>query len=339
MARPVRMEFPGALYHVTSRGNARQAIFLNDGDRSRFLKQLERCLEQYELRIFAYVLMDNHYHLFVQTPRANLSKFCQRLNTSYALYARYRQKKPGHIFQGRYKAKLVQDESYLQILTRYIHLNPVRTRAWARRSPKERVEFLCAYRWSSLPGYIRQSAAVDFVCYDALLDFGPDRTAARRAYRRYVLAAVDGADDEAVRLMGASGHAIGGKAFVDRIESELRDKIPGTGHKRDLALPAKKKAPGLSLRQVDRLVSRALGAPISALRKPHARGIKAIAVETAARLSHLPLRKIGEHYGLSPSGVTSLRQYLAEEKSGDRRRLVEIIVAKAGEQRDETRIP
>ena len=129
MARPPRIDFPDALYHVTSRGNGRQRIFWTDRDRQRFLAQLGDGVHTDAIVLYAFVLMDNHFHLLVRTPRANLSRFMQRLNTSYAIYARYKHRRPGHQFEARFKAKLVEDETYLRALTRYIHLNPIKIAA------------------------------------------------------------------------------------------------------------------------------------------------------------------------------------------------------------------
>jgi len=108
---------------VTSRGNGRARIFFDDDDRRRFLRQLRDNVETHAIFLYAHVLMDNHFHLLARTPRANLSQFMQRLNTSYALYARYKHRKPGHQFEARFKAKLVQEENYLLAVIRYIHLN------------------------------------------------------------------------------------------------------------------------------------------------------------------------------------------------------------------------
>jgi putative transposase len=121
MPRPPRIDFPDAVYHVTSRGNGRAAIFWNDADRLRFLAQLADNLRTAGVVLYAYVLMDNHFHRLVRTPRANLSQFMQWLLTSYALYARYKHRRPGHQLQGRFKAKLIQDNLYLRAATRYIH--------------------------------------------------------------------------------------------------------------------------------------------------------------------------------------------------------------------------
>jgi REP element-mobilizing transposase RayT len=132
MPRPPRIDFPDAVYHVTSRGNGRADIFHSDEDRQRFLAQLGHHLHHCAVDLYAFVLMDNHFHALVRTPRANLSRFMQRLLSSYALYARYKHHRPGHLFQGRFKAKLVEDEVYLLAVTRYIHLNPAKIAACRR---------------------------------------------------------------------------------------------------------------------------------------------------------------------------------------------------------------
>ena len=127
MPRPPRIEYPNALYHVTSRGNARQTLFHTDQDRQRFLTQLQDNLDSYGVVLYAWVLMTNHFHLVIRTPRANLSRFMQRLNSSYSLYYRYKHRKPGHVLGGRYKAPVIEDEEYLLAVTRYVHLHPIKT--------------------------------------------------------------------------------------------------------------------------------------------------------------------------------------------------------------------
>src|SRR5271165_6749038 len=120
MARPPRIDFPNAVYHVTSRGNGRGIIFWSDDDRQRFLAQLADSLHTAGVQLYAFALMENHFHLLVKTPRANLSRFMQRLLTRYALYSRYKHRRPGHLFQGRFQAKLVEGDVYLAAVTRYI---------------------------------------------------------------------------------------------------------------------------------------------------------------------------------------------------------------------------
>lgn len=140
MARPLRIEFAGALYHVTSRGNAREAIYLTDEDRQQFLTLLENTVKRYDWYCHAYCLMGNHYHLLIETNTPALSKGMKYLNGTYTQYFNRQHQRVGHVFQGRFKAILVQKEAYLLELARYIVLNPVR--AQMVRSAKD-------WPWSS----------------------------------------------------------------------------------------------------------------------------------------------------------------------------------------------
>jgi REP element-mobilizing transposase RayT len=128
MARPIRIEYAGALYHVTSRGDRQEDIYIDDEDRSNFLSLLAQVSKDYNWLIHAYCLMDNHYHLLIETPDGNLSKGMRQLNGVYTQITNHYHGKVGHVFQGRYKAILVQKENYLLELARYIVLNPVRAR-------------------------------------------------------------------------------------------------------------------------------------------------------------------------------------------------------------------
>jgi REP element-mobilizing transposase RayT len=116
MARPLRVQFDGAIYHVTSRGNAREDIFDNDADRHSFLEILGKVIHRFHWRCHAYCLMDNHYHLVIETPEANLSQGMRQLNGVYTQVYNRRHRTVGHLFQGRYKAILVQKESHLSAI-------------------------------------------------------------------------------------------------------------------------------------------------------------------------------------------------------------------------------
>jgi len=126
MSRPMRLEFPNALYHVTSRGNAQQNIYLTDADRQQFLNVLNHVCQRYNWVVHAYCLMSNHYHLLIETPDGNLSKGMRQLNGLYTQDFNRAHKRVGHVYQGRYKAILVEKQAYLLELARYIVLNPVR---------------------------------------------------------------------------------------------------------------------------------------------------------------------------------------------------------------------
>lgn len=126
MARPLRLEFADAIYHITARGNRRERIFASDAERGRFLEILARSLPRFEVELHAYVLLANHFHLLVRTRRANLSRWMHWMMVTYAIWFNRRHAQVGHLFQGRYKSLLVEGGSYLLGLSRYVHLNPVR---------------------------------------------------------------------------------------------------------------------------------------------------------------------------------------------------------------------
>ncbi len=164
MARPLRIEFPGALYHVISRGNERRAIVRDDADRRKRVDWLRRTVETYGWRLHAFVLMNNHDHLFVETPEANLSAGMQHYNGSYTGYFNRRHRRAGHLFQGRFKGHLIEEAGYFLEVSRYIHLNPVRARTVGR--PED-------WPWGSSPGYVRGARKLEWVTYGRVLgEFG-----------------------------------------------------------------------------------------------------------------------------------------------------------------------
>lgn len=153
MARPLRIEFAGALYHVTSRGDGQEAIYLDDNDRDTYLDVLADVQQRFNWTIHAYCLMSNHYHLLIETPDSNLAKGMRHLNGVYTQKFNRHHKRTGHVFQGRYKAILVQKESYLLELSRYIVLNPVRAQMvirakdWPWSSYRATAGFVEASKW------------------------------------------------------------------------------------------------------------------------------------------------------------------------------------------------
>ena len=187
MARPLRIEFPGAWYHFTCRGNERNSIFKDDTDRKEFLSILKDSLEKYATQLHGYVLMENHFHLILHTPSGNLRHFAQRFNTAYTVYYNRKHKRNGHLYQGRYKAILIEKDSYLLVLSRYIHLNPVKIKKIKKLSLSERIEYLRSYRWSSNLGYGLLRYRNDFMCYGDVLDYmGEDTKNGRKGYREFV---------------------------------------------------------------------------------------------------------------------------------------------------------
>ena len=126
MARPLRIQYPGAVYHLTHRGNEKKAIFHDDADRKQFLALLAQSIEIYDVILHSYVLMSNHFHLLAETPLGNLSEFMRHFNITYTSYFNRRYKRSGNLYQGRFKSFLIDKENYLSRVSRYIHLNPVK---------------------------------------------------------------------------------------------------------------------------------------------------------------------------------------------------------------------
>jgi putative transposase len=182
MARPLRIEYPGAIYHLTSRGNARQAIFLNDADRRLFLDMLGAVVERFNWRCHAYCLMGNHYHLLIETAEATLSRGMRELNGRYTQAFNRRHHRVGHLFQGRFKAILVERENYLLELCRYVVLNPLRAKMVT--SPGR-------YQWSSYRATAGQGKTPPFLTKAwVLAQFGSRRAEAASRYRAFVHAGI-----------------------------------------------------------------------------------------------------------------------------------------------------
>ena len=140
MARPIRVEFEDATYHITARGNERRRVFHSDRERELFVETLGECARLHQLRVHAWCLMPNHYHLIVGTPRGNLSQAMGWLQTTFTVRFNRQRRRSGHLFQGRFKAHLIDTDEYATTLLRYVHLNPVRPRNRAAAVPPERQE-------------------------------------------------------------------------------------------------------------------------------------------------------------------------------------------------------
>ncbi|HPS94182.1 MAG TPA: transposase [Deltaproteobacteria bacterium] len=175
MARPLRIEYAGAFYHITCRGNERTCIFGGDADRKRFLGYLESANERHGARFHAYCLMENHYHLMLETPCGDLSRIMHHINSSYTAYYNKRHERSGHLFQGRFNALLVEKESYGLELSRYIHLNPVR--AGMVQRPSE-------YPWSSYLIYVGERSKPRWMITELIQAYFVGEP--REGYRRFV---------------------------------------------------------------------------------------------------------------------------------------------------------
>lgn len=213
MARPLRIQYAGALYHVTSRGNARQSIFKDDHDRHLFLMTLKRVTDRYRWLCHAYCLMNNHYHLLVETPEGNLAKGMRQLNGVYTQSYNRRHDRSGHLFQGRYTAILVQKDSHLLEVCRYVVLNPVRARAVER--PEQ-------WRWSSYGGTAGLGKPHPCLSRDwVLAQFDKERRQAELEYRAFVRA---GRGAESIWQQVKGQTFLGGEDFVQRLVGHVRGR-------------------------------------------------------------------------------------------------------------------
>lgn len=179
MARPIRLEYAGALYHVTSRGDRREDIFVNDADRIDWVEVMSHTCDRFNWVVHAYCQMTNHYHFLVETVEGNLSQGMRQLNGVYTQHFNRRNNQVGHLFQGRFKAILVQKDSYLLELSRYVVLNPLRARM---------VRHLGQWRWSSFPAVMGKAPVPSWLDADWLLSqFAKQRTRARAKYHEFVM--------------------------------------------------------------------------------------------------------------------------------------------------------
>ncbi len=237
MARDLRIQIPGGRYHITARGNERRAIFRQDTDRIRLLELFSELPGRFGVRLHAYVLMNNHYHLVMETPEANLSRATQWLNVSYSVWFNRRHRRSGHLFQGRFKAILIEENAGLQRVARYVHLNPVRLMglglgkgrrqavakglAGAPRAEVvgQRMEVLRKYRWSSYGALAGYRPAPDWVWLQDLrgLSGGRGEVEQSKAVRQYTEDAVrEGlADNPWEGLVG--GVVLGSAEFARRL--------------------------------------------------------------------------------------------------------------------------
>jgi len=223
MARRLRIEYPDAWYHATNRGIDRRVLFADTRDYEAFLDDLQEAVELHEVDVHAFSLLPNHFHLLLQTPRANLSAFMQALQTRYAVYFNLRHGKRGHVFQGPYTGVPVEEDDYLLKLSRYVHLNPVKTRAFQGKPMKDILRSLRSYKWSSYRGYIGLEKRKEWVRYDVLEEQVRSRFGRQKGiYRKYVESGLAETDEELEEAMKGGGLAIGRAEFVEEMKERYR---------------------------------------------------------------------------------------------------------------------
>jgi len=288
MARPLRIEYPGAFYHVFSRGDQKQPIFFADDDRCYFLHCLRKACEKYGAVIHAYCLMPNHFHLILETPLGNLSGMMHYLITSYTVYFNKKHKRQGHLFQGRYRSVLIEAVSYARELSRYVHLNPVRSGIVDR--PEQ-------YDWSSY-GYYRGTALPEkwLETSVVLRLFGEKPAASIKAYVEFVNQGIGKAPPDSIRNSVRKG-ILGCEEFIERIK---RDHLRGKIDKPDRDRPQLQKLRDRpDLPRILSLSEKSLGLGN--------RWIVPIAILIGHARTAMKLRDIGLFFSLSVSGVSNAR--------------------------------
>jgi REP element-mobilizing transposase RayT len=309
MARPLRLEHAGAIWHVTARGNRREDIALNDQDRQDWVSQLTSTVEMYRWRVYAWVLMTNHYHLLLETPEPNLSRGMQRLNGPYSQRFNKRHGRVGHVFQGRYKAILVERESHLLELTRYVVLNPVRARMVG--SAEE-------YPWSSYLQTLGLARGEGWPEVESLCHFGDDAHEARLRFQAFVAEAVAAEYRPWDQLTGQV--YLGGRAFQEKVDGLLAARPPSP------EIPCSQQAlsPRPSLGQVVDAVAVAFGTSVSEIRsRKRGPARKAFAL-MSRRTTAAPLGAVAEILGVNPwsaSHSATAGEVLEREDPIFRRRL------------------
>ena len=244
MARRPRIEFEGAFYHVITRGNQRQKIFKDKDDFLKYLEILFNYKIRYKYFLYAYVLMNNHIHLLVETQETPLSKILQGINQSYTTYFNRKYKTVGHLFQGRYKAILCDRDEYLLSLVKYIHLNPVRAKI---------VKFPDKYQWSSQHSYIKKTDGINIIDTDQVLRmFSEDKQSARKLYSAYMSDSQIVKKEDVYNTIGQ--RILGSEEFLERVMERHDRELKKEKREREYTLyeiaKGVEKIYGITLKQI-----------------------------------------------------------------------------------------
>jgi REP element-mobilizing transposase RayT len=303
MARPLRVEYPGAFYHVINRGNHREKIFKNSRDHEKFIQYLEKAAERFALIIHTYCLMSNHYHLLVETPEPNLSMTMQWLNVSYATYFNRKHNRSGHLFQGRFGAILIEADAYLHHLSRYIHLNPVRAGI---------IEAPGKYRWSSYPAFVGEQISPKFLRTERLLcNFGKNKKEAQKNYREFVEGVdIKNVKDPSKKLAG--GFILGDTDFVNWVKDTFLCKRDD-----EKEIPQLKKLkPRVTPEIIVEHVSKAFNAEVTKIQQKGLKRNKAreVAIYLGRELSRISCNELGDFFGgVSGALITMMNRRITEE--------------------------
>jgi REP-associated tyrosine transposase len=294
MARPLRIEYPDAFYHVTSRGNERKDIFKSRKDREQFILYLQSSVERYGAVIHAYCMMTNHYHLLVETPHGNLSEIMRHINGAYTTYFNVKRKRAGHLFQGRYKAIVVEADEYALELSRYIHLNPVRAGMVSWPQDHEWSSYRCYAGLATEPAWLTSNLVLG--------SFGTTNPKAN--YRSFVEDLI-GAEYESPLKGVIASTLLGSPEFVSQVSEAHVDQL-----KSDRSVPAVKK-----------LSSRPTAEKIMATVKDVLGGDSTLTKKISVYLCHrhggMKLKEIGERFGIGDAAVSVASKRLLAQAEMD----------------------
>jgi len=309
MARPLRIQFSGAFYHLTCRGIERRNIYMDDSDRQRFLSLLGRSVETYQINLLAYVLMRNHFHLVIQTRKANCAEFMRHFNISYTGWFNWRHKRNGNLYQGRYHAFLVDADNYLLEVSRYLHLNPVRVNKLESLPWSERWRYVREYPWSSLLDYSQKRRSIGLVKHEMILSmiggYGP--------YREFMVDGLKlGVSNPFKEVNGQT--ILGDEQFVEDMKRMLeRGSVREQPAYRDLVIKSPKPE------DVLRIVAKELGVQLALLCTRRGDGIKrGLVAEFLYQYCDLTQAQIGKILGgIDYMAVYQLRRRLRAKLAHD----------------------
>ena len=325
MARQQRLDYSGAIYHVTCRmvgdwGSEKNRLFKDDADRERFLERLWERVEQFHIRLYLFVLMTNHFHLVFETPEGNCSKFMQTLTTAYTVYYNLRHDRHGHLLDGRFKAKLVEGDDYLLSLSRYVHLNPVQVGVWKEKPIEERIACLREYRWSSYPGYIGKGKAQDFVVQGPVLARMQGRKNDwREKYRKFVETGLAKTDEDIKQAMKQSPRCIGGEGFRVWVDDLYRERLQARARPEDVSF--RHVTEPLESEEVLRVLAGIFGVKSDEFRRRrHDCALRGVAARCLLRYAGQSQRDVADLLGIgSGSAVSGQLKRLPEKMDVDRR--------------------
>ena len=318
MARPLRIEYPGAIYHITSRGIEKRKIFNEDKDCRHLVQLLKEGADFFRVEVIAYCLMSNHFHFLLQTKEANLSRFMQRLNVAYTRYFNYKYKRVGPLMQGRYKAIVVGAEEYFLNLSRYIHLNPVKVKGIREKSVSEQRIFLRKYKWSSYSEVLELKKRSKYLKSERVLEYvGGDNERGRKRYEEFVM---EGMMREILNPMDELKYQflLGSDKFIEQIKVRfIKDK--------DLKpfFPQIREIKRQSIKKIAGVVAKAYGVraeEILVMRSKHKEARKVL-IELSHRfcLINKSLRELGRELGgISGSGIVRVHERLKNKIDKDK---------------------